>query len=172
MITQAQLKELLHYDPDTGVFTYRVNRGGQCRGNCAGYLTSQGYIMIQIAHRAYKAHRLVFLYMVGSFPINDTDHINGIKSDNRWSNLRDVTASVNVHNRSKPPTNNNTGVTGVSWSEHHRRWNVRIMVKKRRLSLGYFKNFDDAVKARKDAEIRFGVTPTASTVQNKFQRSA
>ena len=89
MITQERLKELLHYDPETGVFTWKVDKGTRARaGQEAGCLNGvSGYIDISIDKKLEKAHRLSFLYMDGSMPPEHTDHINGIRNDNRPQNL-------------------------------------------------------------------------------------
>jgi len=100
MLTQSELKELLHYDPETGVFTWLVRNGsGVEAGDVAGTLTLRGYWSIRYRRRSYRAHRLAFLYMTGSFPTLDVDHINGARGDNRWCNLREVTSRQNARNR-------------------------------------------------------------------------
>ena len=98
-LTQARLKELLHYDPETGTFTWRLRRGPAAPGASAGTLHRRtGYLVIKVDGRQYLAHRLAFLYMTGQWPPDDTDHINRMKTDNRWRNLRAATRSQNVGN--------------------------------------------------------------------------
>lgn len=103
MLTQERLKELLSYDADTGIFTWRITlpaRGGSVRvGKSAGSLDSKGKRQIKIDRTIHFAHRLAFLYMQGVFPEGPVDHINRDHTDNRWCNLRAVTASQNSRNR-------------------------------------------------------------------------
>jgi hypothetical protein len=113
MLTQVELKELLHYDPETGLFTRLVNRAKFRVGEVAGWEESHGYTHIGINKKGYKAHRLAFLYMTGKFPEGDVDHINGKKDDNRWCNLREATRSQNLFNRGAQK-NNKLGIKGVT----------------------------------------------------------
>ena len=100
MITQERLRELLFYDEDTGDFTWKEDRNPKAQeGDVAGCLKMSGYVEIKIEGTLYYAHRLAFLYVDGSFPIKQTDHKNGEKSDNRWCNLRRVDARGNATNR-------------------------------------------------------------------------
>jgi len=103
LITQERLKELLKYDPLTGVFTWRVNLNNRSRrGQEAGYRDEKGYTLINIYGRRYKAHRLAFLYMEDKMP-KMVDHDNRIRSDNVWSNLN---PSNPFHNSSNAHNNN------------------------------------------------------------------
>lgn len=90
-LTAGRLKELLTYDPETGVFIWRGWRSGSAvAGSVAGSLHSDGYVCIKIGRCLYRAHRLAFLYMTGSRPIGQVDHINMNRADNRWCNLRET----------------------------------------------------------------------------------
>lgn len=112
MITQERLKELLNYNPDTGDFTIKTSR--VCRGikdSVAGWLESTGYIRICLDYKKHSAHRLAFLFIEGRFP-NRIDHINHIRNDNRWVNLREVTHQENSKNQSIN-SKNTSGVMGV-----------------------------------------------------------
>lgn len=153
-LTQAILKSLLTYDPETGVFTNRTFRGLRAlEGTEAGNITSNGYIDVTIRKRKYKAHRLAWLYMYGEWPKNNIDHINRIKTDNRISNLRDVTQAENGRNKSTHK-NNTSGVTGVDY--HKGQWRARIRVNRKSLHLGYYATMADAEASRKRAEERYG----------------
>jgi len=113
MLDQDRLKELLHYDPETGVFTWRVDRGSVKAGSEAGCVHSNGYHLIKVCKKIFYAHRLVFLYMTGGWPSQHVDHINGKKRDNRWFNLRDVDVGMNSQNERSPRVNNKSGFLGV-----------------------------------------------------------
>jgi hypothetical protein len=113
MLTIERLKELLHYDPDTGMFTWRVNKGPFLAGDVAGRTVKTGkYWRVGIDGKRYIASRLAWLYMTGVWPSYDIDHINRDRQDNRFCNLRDVTTSQNCFNTGKR-SHNTTGYQGV-----------------------------------------------------------
>jgi hypothetical protein len=107
-----------------------------------------------IDNKVYLMHRLAWLYMTGSFPTEDTDHINHNRSDNRFKNLREVNRSINHQNR-KQKTNNSSGHLGVVWHKQSKAWQAQITANYKSHYLGLFKNFDDAVLARKKAQNKF-----------------
>lgn len=151
-MTQAELKRLLNYDPVTGVFTWAYPRQAIKVGMAAGTKHKQGYVQIRIDGKAYYAHRLAWLYMTGSWPPNQLDHINLDKADNSFSNLRLATNGQNQAN--KPRQRNNTsGVTGVEWTKSRQRWQVGVGDR----CVGYYRTFDEAVEARTEvARLHFG----------------
>jgi len=112
LLTQERLREMLSYDPETGVFRWLVARGGQYAGVVAGSNAHHGYQIILIFGKRYYAHRLAWLWMTGEWPKQDMDHIDGNPANNRWSNLRSVTTSQNSANRRKS-RNNRSGYKGV-----------------------------------------------------------
>ncbi len=116
MITADRLRELVNYDPETGLFTWLKPCGRWDRipsGSIAGTAHNAGYWQINLDGRLYLAHRLAVLYVTGSWPSNLIDHENLNRSDNRWTNLRHATHSQN-HMNSKVYANNALGVKGVS----------------------------------------------------------
>ena len=154
MITQTRLKELMHYDPLTGVFVWLGGHGNREAGTVAGTRTDAGYTDVQLDGCKYKAHRLAFLYMYGAVP-EEVDHINHVKDDNRWANLRPVDRTTNAQNLTQR-ADNTTGVTGVIWREDCKKWAARIGVDGRRVHLGCFGALSDAVSARLVAERNHG----------------
>lgn len=146
-LTQERLKELLRYDPDTGHFTWLVNiRGPAYVGRQAGATLNTGYISIKVDKTYYTGHRLACLYMTGAWPKEQVDHINGVRSDNRWSNLREATRSQNQLNQ-KLRTTSKTGVKGVYWSSHKRRFVAQFTTLGVRTLVGQFKTVEEAAAA-------------------------
>ena len=132
MLTQSRLKELVHYDEETGKFFAKVRRGNVSAGDelCA---MKEGYIRINIDKQRYYAHRLVWLYVYGELPKQLIDHINGIKTDNRIANLREVSVFENARNAEKK-RNTASKYRGVSWS--HGTWVAYIRVDGKLKKLG------------------------------------
>lgn len=119
MLTQDRLKELMRYDEETGILTRRVSTSSNARaGDIAGSKDKDGYLVIRIDKKLYRAHRLAFLYVYGRFPEEFTDHINGIRDDNRISNLREVTRQENMQNQKKRTRPDMSMPTGVVVNKH------------------------------------------------------
>lgn len=113
-LTAKRLHELLHYDPKTGIFTWLVDLGKMhLKGKQAGQ-NSDRYIRIRIDYRMYLAHRLAWLYMTGKWPKGEIDHRDGIKTNNCFDNIRDVTRSINGQNTQRARKDNKLGILGVS----------------------------------------------------------
>ena len=172
MLTQSILKELLHYDPVTGIFTwkyrerkwfktYRSYRSycGKYVGKTAGasILSKEGkrYIHIMILGRDYLAHRIAWFYIYGEWPEGEIDHIDGNGENNRESNIRDVDALENGKNK-RLPENNKSGRIGVGWHSRDKVWYALIKVKQKKIHLGTFKKINDAISAREAAEVKYG----------------
>ena len=118
MITQERLKELFIYEPETGVFTRKYKKRTHNKKESHGWI-QKGYWAIKIDGVKYLCHRLAFLYMTGSMPVDCVDHINRNRGDNRWENLRDCT---HAENRKNNPINkrNTTGASGVSFRKERK----------------------------------------------------
>jgi hypothetical protein len=152
MITQEQLKQVLHYDPRTGIFTwlesYRSTRIGQEAGNVSGR-----YRYITIGGVRHLAHRLVYLYMTGAFPswpYVQIDHINNNKFDNRWENLRAVAGPENSWNRSISSANT-SGFKGASYKAKSGKYYSTIGVNGEHIHLGSYDTAEEAAKAYEEA---------------------
>lgn len=155
MITQERLRELLDYNPETGLFTWKQYRGGTAfAGSCAGRPNKSGHIQIMVDGVRYMAHRLAWLYVNGSFPKNEIDHINRIRSDNRIANLRPASNLENAQNRSRS-SNNTSGRSDVTWNKKTKKWRARLTVGYKRMHLGYFESLDDAFSARAQAKMKY-----------------
>jgi hypothetical protein len=143
MITQEQLKELLDYNQDTGIFTRKVKTSNRVVvGKECGCKAKSGYLYLSIFNKLYRVHRLVWLYVYGEMPICHIDHINGIKNDNRISNLRLCTVTQNLNNIGMKK-NNTSGYRGVRLTDSSKKWRADIMINKKRIFLGSF----DSAKA-------------------------
>jgi len=166
-MTQERLRELIFYDPDTGIITWNKGRQGVRNDGIAGSHHPDGYIKICIDKKIYLSHRLAFLYMEGYMPENQVDHINRIKDDNRWQNLREVSRSCNARNTGIC-SNNTSGVTGVYWYKALNNWHAQITVPGSKKHLGYFESFDDAVAVRWEAEVEYGY-PNCNTTSSAYE---
>ena len=153
-LTQSRLKELLLYDPDTGMFTRKVPVPGYLAGSIAGSVSQRGYITIVVDDVSHKAHRLAWLYMKGKHPSKYIDHINGVLSDNRFSNLREATPTNNQQN-AVLRKDSTSGIKNVKWYKQLKKWVVEIKVNKKSVHIGYFKNIEDAEQAARLAREKY-----------------
>jgi hypothetical protein len=151
-ITAAQLREVLDYDPETGVFTRRKAHNHLPAGRVVGTIDSHGYLVVRLDGVLWKAHRLAWLYAHGTAPAGEIDHINGVRFDNRLKNLRDVSASVNSQNRGRAYVRSKSGVIGVS--KNRRQWRAQICVRGEIIELGNYKTLEQASEVYLDAKRR------------------
>jgi len=148
MLTQARLKEVLSYDPETGIFTWIIATSNRIKsGSIAGNF-GKGYVRINVDGKSYGAHRLVFLYMTGKFPTLLIDHINGIKNDNRLSNIRQATFHENAKNCPKRK-NNKSGLKNVSLHKRSQKWAASARLNGKKIHLGLFENKNEAFEVYK-----------------------
>jgi hypothetical protein len=151
MLSQERVRELLDYNPETGELVWKVSTGSRARvGAPAGALRPDGYKATMIDKRLCLNHRLIWFYTHGYFSENQIDHVNRDKSDNRLSNLREVSHSCNIRN-SKQLATNTSGVQGVWWHREGRKWCTEIYADKKRY-LGLHSSFLEAVCHRLAAE--------------------
>lgn len=143
-LTSARLKELVHYDPVTGVFSrtghaQQVGKRRSARSKLGPMIrkpTAAGYITYSVDCHAYTAHRLAWLYVNGAWPQGMIDHINGDKADNRIDNLRPSDASLNQQNLRAAKAGNIVGLLGVT--AEGERYCAAIMHNRVRIHLGRF----------------------------------
>ena len=156
-LTAAYLREILDYDPETGIFRWRCHRSGVTAGAVAGGVGSTcEYFLIQIDGRKYVAHRLAWLWMTGDWPGSDLDHIDVDPLNNCWSNLRLATNKQNCANKG-PQINNKSGRKGVCWKKKSKRWCAQITINGKRRHLGYFDTAEAAANTYATAAtIHFG----------------
>ena len=153
MLTQERLKELLDYDPETGVFVWKVNKNRARAGATAGTKNNRLYTVIRIDRKDYTAHRLAWFYMYGTWPKDQLDHINRVRNDNRIGNLREATMQQNQWNPSKRK-DNSSGYTGVGWHKKTEKWMAYIVINMKQKYLGLFNTPEEAhtayVKAKEE----------------------
>ena len=157
ILSRDRLCELLDIDIETGVFTWKFTMGGKAKkGQEAGSLTSQGYVQIRVDQEDYLAHRLMWMYVYGEFPLLSIDHIDRQKTNNRPTNLRLATEKQNGENRSLK-SNNASGHRGVFLRKglKSKPWAVSIMNNRKTIHIGYFSTVEEAIEARRAAEDKY-----------------
>jgi hypothetical protein len=152
ILSQAQLKELLHYDPITGVFTWKQCRGRQSAGSVAGALC-HGYIRIHLDGKNYAAHRLAWLWVHGCWPENEIDHIDRNRANNSIQNLREATRGQNAQNMTLKAAASSR-FRGVHFSASRAKWVAQIRINGRAKHLGIFENEIDAAAAAEAARVK------------------
>lgn len=176
-ITAEYIRSILHYDPETGVFTWRerprehfatLRSFKRCNamyaGKPAGSVNKRGYIVLGIGKRVYAAHRLAWLWINGEWPNGDIDHIDGTTTNNAWANLRAATESQNMMN-AKIRKDNKTGIKGVHAMRRATttRYAANVTVNRRRVRIGTFDTLEEAAEKRLAA---------ASQVYGEFARTS
>lgn len=150
------LLSCLAYNGDTGLFVWKLMPNGRVRPeSVAGRIMATGYCQICIGKRLYLAHRLAWFYVHGEWPNGHIDHINGVRWDNRISNLRVATQSENQQNRKR--------VNGCTWKDN--RWQAQIGIDGRTIYIGRFLKKSDAISAYFKAKAR--LHPTSYVKQGK-----
>lgn len=151
-LAAERANELLSYDPVTGRIAWKVSPSNFIKaGRSAGCLTNFGYLSVIVDGQSYVAHRLAWLMQTGDWPPEEIDHINGVRDDNRWCNLRAATPKQNRENRGKAPSNT-SGIRGVSWVASRGNWLAQIKHHGINRNLGRFPCLLDAAAKRISAE--------------------
>lgn len=150
-----ELRELLSYDPETGMFHWLQQRKGRRSSGVAGGSTgNDGYVTIKIGSRYYLVHRLAWFYMTKQWPSEDIDHINRNPADNRWDNLRICSRSLNSANANMRESNT-SGFKGVTFDKARKRWSAQIGVNYRHMNLGRYATPQEAARAYDDAATKY-----------------
>ncbi len=159
-MNQDKLKELLSYEPTTGIFTWLISKGSIKAGDIAGSHGKYKHLYVKIDGKTYYLHRLAWLYLYGEMPKYMIDHINGISDDNRIDNLRDVTNTVNQQNQKKAHINSKSGLIGACWNKQNKAWKAQITHQGKVIYLGLYKTAQLAHEAYLTAkrELHIGCT--------------
>jgi hypothetical protein len=151
-IQVEELKSRLNYDCETGIFTWKVKASYRINpGEVAGTTHANGYISIRLHGVPYKAHRLAWLYVYGSWPDDQIDHINGCRNDNRIINLRMASNQENCRNQGISKRNT-SGYRGVGFNKNNGKWHAYMGLNKKTIHLGFYQKIEDAISARNKAE--------------------
>lgn len=150
------VKSQISYCPETGELRWAVGNRGRQKGDIAGSIYSNGYRRIYLAGKRCPAHRLAWMLFYGYWPESDIDHINGVRHDNRISNLRLATKSQNQQNRSasKKPGGKSSRFVGCYYHPRNKKWTAAITAYGKRMWLGSFDTEIEAQKAYKEAKLK------------------
>jgi len=148
------LQRLFRYEQETGNVYWIAEGRGRIKKKAAGTIVRAGYIGIMIDGKRHYAHRIAWALHHGKHPVDQLDHINGIKTDNRIANLRQANNLQNGKNV-KIKNNNTSGFPGVVLCKQTSKWRVMIKVNKKTIYFGRYKNLDDAIAIRKHAEKQY-----------------
>jgi hypothetical protein len=151
-LTVGYLRQVLNYDPETGVFTWRRHPQEKRIGLPVGRTDRQGYLKIVLDGVAFTGHRLAWMHVHGKFPKGCIDHINGDRLDNRLANLRDVAPMLNSQNRRGANRTNRSGLLGAHFHKASGRWHSRITLAGHTFQLGYFATPEEAHAAHMKAK--------------------
>ncbi len=142
-LTHSRVKSLFSYDPETGFLSWIQQRGRQRAGARAGRLHHRGYREVRIDGVLYREHRIIWLWMMGSNPADECEHINRERSDNRWANLRAATRAQNMQNLGASAMNT-SGFAGASFHKARGKWRSTITFNGRSIHLGHFDTAEEA----------------------------
>lgn len=154
-LTVEFARENISYDPLTGELHWLKPGVRRLMDRPVGSVHTSGYVRLRVLGKVQYAHRLAWLLSYGAWPQRDIDHINGVRSDNRLANLRDVSRTANCENqRCAPSSNRSTGVLGVCWHPGAKKFMASIGVSRKKLYLGLFPTAEEAHQAYLQAKRR------------------
>lgn len=165
MIDKMLLFTSLEYSPATGYIFWKKSRK-----KAGGVNKITGYHTVRLKGKSYYTHRLAFLFMGKPLP-EEVDHINHIRDDNRWINLKEATTKSNKKNSPKR-IDNTSGTTGVSFDVRRNKWYSRIFLNGRNKFLGYYQNKEDAIKAREDSNREHSYNNNHGKESKRYARRA
>lgn len=146
-LTAERLKTVLCYEPETGHWYWLVTkRNIYPAGSRAGTTKLNGYVYVCIDRKLYLAHRLAWFYMTGGWPVDDIDHIDRNRQNNKWANLREATRAQNMANLTKHK-DSISGYKGVSWHKRGKKWHAQIRSNGTKFHLGLFSSKEEAYAA-------------------------
>lgn len=166
-----ELKRRLSYNPETGVFLVKLPRGGRRAGTVAGGLRTLGYRTVNLLGFHYKEHRLAWFYVHGTWPSSQLDHVNGVRSDNRLSNLRECSQAENSQNHGTSRASK-TGVTGVRFLPRDSVYHASITVAGKAHHLGSFNELSAATSARVEAKSQLHRFQPTDPLRSAFRQGA
>ncbi|UTD55906.1 HNH endonuclease [Halomonas sp. MS1] len=170
------LRQLLDYEPATGLLTWKPRSAGWFASKSAAkrwnsvysgkragtfqksYKTGYRWRSITLFDKPYLEHRIVWKWMTGSEPPQQIDHLDRDATNNAWLNLKESSLLKNSHNQSMPKRNS-SGVTGVTWHKQHQTWMARCGFEGKMHHLGYYDDIDDAADAVLMFRIKMGFNP-------------
>lgn len=141
VLTQSIIKDHLSYNSETGIVSRRKTVTSRKEIDNVGWINNNGYVVCKFLGKSYVLHKLIWIYMTGKYPSGDIDHINGIRHDNRWSNLREATRSQNINNMGIKKSNT-SGYRGIYKSG--KGWGAKCMIKGKITHLGVFSTAQEA----------------------------
>jgi hypothetical protein len=146
-MSPEDVRQIFNYDPDTGHLYWRERKQGRKFGSI-GTPDSDGYLVIWMNNRKkrFPVHRIIWAFSTGKWPNDQIDHINGVKNDNRLSNLREANTAQNMRNVGKQ-SHNTSGFKGVSWHKLRSKWRSDIKVNQKQIFLGLFNSPEEAHSA-------------------------
>ena len=159
MITHEEAHQIFTYNEEDGKLTRRTRPGPRAKpGRVVGNPYSNGYLRVSVgpagSNKEYLLHRLIWMMKTGTWPTGEIDHINGVRDDNRWVNLRQCTSSENKQNLGIRK-NNTSGHAGVSKKRGMEAWQANITVNKKQIFLGIFYSLEEAAEAYRRAKLKY-----------------
>lgn len=149
-LTADRARALFAYDPESGRLAWKIARGRVRAGASVSCVSSDGYLLVRVDKQLFLAHRIIWLLQMGEWPSLQVDHKNGVRLDNRWSNLRELNNTENVQNQRRAHVKNKTGLLGATIRGN--RFSAQIKTEGVGVHLGYFGTAVEAHEAYVNAK--------------------